>query len=632
MLTRNLQDFILAIIWAGILVFFSQISGKRLASLGKFSLSSKLENFLVAQALGLSLISYSIFFLGLVGAVKRAYFITIYVIILPFSCSPEIKNSLSGLKHSLQNLKLSIWFKNKKLLSKIALVLFILFIAGNFINCFSPPIERDAMTYHLKMPQSYIKTGSVSPEPNNFFSYFPQLVEMLYTFGLMFSNDYSSHLIHFYFGILAALAIFLFVRRISNSEAALFSALAFYSLPLVSQLSTWAYVDLALCFFTALALYFFLRALEDANWALLKLSAVLFGFAFSIKYLASISLYIVLIISMLHFLNTKSEKRAAFIKEIIYFLIILTVVALPWYLRNALLTGNPIYPFFYSIFKGPYWDMERAKLYSILLGLYGMGRSLLDYIMLPWRMAVYGGLDGPFDAEIGLTYLVLAPLLVFFKPRHKSANCLLIYGAAFFLMWTTLSQQVRFLLPAFAALSICLYSVFECAFKGSIVNRRSILILAIGLISYNLILSWQCFQKQKPLEFIIGKTSRQQYLIKYLKDYPAINYMNNNLSDKSKTYMVSIGNVGYYCQKDFIQESVFDYSFVKILKEAGSPQEILSWLKNQGASHVLINEVTASRYIYSDLELPQLQTYNTFRKNHLSLIYTNGILFLYQIV
>ncbi|MDD5292201.1 MAG: glycosyltransferase family 39 protein [Candidatus Omnitrophica bacterium] len=632
MFIKNIQDFLLATICLAILTLLSQILGKRLINLAKLQLQPRLENFLVSQALGLSVISYMVFFLGLIGAVKRINFIIIFWVILPLLCSPEIKNSLSGLKHNLQNLKLYLWFKNKRLLSKIALALFALFVLGNFLNCFTPPIERDAMTYHLRMPQSYIKTGHVSPEPNNIFSYFPQLTEMLYTFGLMFSNDYSSHLIHFYFGILAALTIFLFVRRISNTETALFSALAFYSLPIVSQLSTWAYVDLALCFFTMLALYFFSRAIEDTNWRLLKLSAVLFGFAFSVKYLSFISLYIILIISMIHFIRIKSGKRATFIKEILYFSIILIIVALPWYLRNILVTGNPVYPLFYSIFKGPHWDMERARLYDILLGLYGMGRSLMDYMLLPWRMAVYGGLDGPFDAQIGLTYIVLAPLLIFFRPRHKSANYILIYSAIFFFIWTTLSQQSRFLLPAFAALSICLYAVFDCAFKGSVINRRSILILAIGLMSYNLILSWQYFQKHKPLEFIIGKTSRQQYLMKYLKDYPAINYMNNNLSDESKTYMVSIGNIGYYCRKGFIQESVFDYTFEKVVKEAVSPQEIFLWLKNQGASHILINEVTASRYLYSDLGWPQLNTYDAFRKTHLSLIYTNGVLFLYQIV
>jgi flagellar biosynthesis protein FlhB len=220
MFIENILDFLLATLCLAILALFSQTLGKRLIGLAKFQLQSRLENFLVSQALGLATISYTVFFLGLIGAVKRVNFIIIFLIVLPLLCLPQLKKLLSNIQHVLGNLKLFSWSKNKSLLAKIALILLGLFLAMNFLNCFLPAIERDAMTYHLKMPQDYIKTGYVAPEPHNIYSYFPQFVEMLYTFGLIFSNDYSSHLIHFYFGLLIALTIFSFVRRISNSQAA----------------------------------------------------------------------------------------------------------------------------------------------------------------------------------------------------------------------------------------------------------------------------------------------------------------------------------------------------------------------------------------------------------------------------
>jgi hypothetical protein len=355
----------------------------------------------------------------------------------------------------------------------------------------------------------------------------------------------------------------------------------------------------------------------------LKLSAILLGLAFSVKYLAFLSLYAVIILFMIHLAKIKTSQRFWFIKQIIYFLVMLVIAALPWYLRNTLVTGNPFYPFFYSVFKGPYWDIERAKLYDIFLSVYGMGRSLTDYLLLPWRMTVYGGVDGPFDAQIGIVYILLTPLLIFFRSRHKSINYMLIYSAVFFFAWATLSQQGRFLLPVFAALSICFYAI---------INKRSMRLLVITLIIYNLFLSWQQFQKYKPFEFISGKTSHQQYLMKYLKDYPAINYINTHLSPNSKTYMVGIGNIGYYCQRPFMQESVFDYTFKKILMESSNQNQILDWLKNQGISHILINELSTAQYIYPDLGQIQLNIYKQFRQSHLKPIYTNGILFLYEII
>jgi len=630
MFIKNLQDFSLAAICVGVLIFLSQICGKRLVNLAKFPLQSRLENFLVSQALGLSVISYSIFFLGLIGAIKRVNFIIIFLLVIPVLFLAEIKDVFAKIKDTLR-LQLTLWFNNKSFLAKIALILLSLFILLNFLNCLLPPIERDAMTYHLKMPQEYIKTGYVTPEPHNIFSYFPQLVEMLYTFGLIFSNDYSSHLIHFYFGLLIALTIFSLVRRISNTETALFSALIFYSLPVVSQLSGWAYVDLALCFFSILSLYFFVPDLENIDRRLLKLSAILLGLAFAVKYLTLLHLYAMAVLVMIRFAKIKPTERTSFIKEIFYFLVLVMLVAMPWYLRNILVTRNPFYPFLYSLFKGPFWDMERAKLYDIFLSNYGMGRSFLDYLLLPWRMAVRGGLDGPFDAEIGITFLVFTPLLIFFRPKNKTANYLLIYSAVFFFAWTTLSQQSRFLLPALATLSICLYAIFDCPLKEKVINKNSLRLLAIALISYNLFLSWQQFQKNKPFQFIMGKTSRQQYLIANLKDYPAVDYINTQLPKDSKTYMVGIGNIGYYCQKPFIQESIFDYIFKKMLTESLSEKGILLWFKNQGVSHILINELSATQYIYPDLGYLQLTIYKQFRRNHFKVIYANNILFLYEI-
>lgn len=628
---RNLLHILLAGICVSFLLFLSQITGRRLIQLGKFSFQSKLERFIISQAFGLAALAYSIFILGLIGGIQHIIFITLYIIVLPLVFLSDIKTICSKIKYEFLHLKLFSWIKNIPLLSKVALILLVTFVAINFINTLMPPIGRDAMTYHLKMPQYYIQTRYVQPEPPNIHSYFPALVEMLYTFGLILSNDYSSHLIHFYFGILAALTIFMFARRISNIGAALFCALTFYSMPLVSQLSSWAYVDLALCFFTLLAIGFFSFALEDINPKLIKLSAILFGIALGIKYLTLISLYIIIIIFLIRWIKTPSLKRPFLLRQSMYFFTICAVVALPYYVRNILITGNPVYPFFYSIFGGPHWDTQRAILYNIFLRVYGMGYSIIDYLLLPWRMVVYAGLDGPFDGEIGALYLTLAPLLIWFRPKHKSAKYMLMYIILSFFAWANTSQQVRFLLPALGALSICLYAPFECPLKGKIINRCSIRLIAIGLILYNLSFVVLQFQKYQPLAFVSGKINREEFLKKHLRDYEPIQYMNTHLSSNSKTYMVAISNIGYYCKKPFVQESIFDYTFRNIISESTSPQQIASWLRKQGITHLLINEDTAIQYIYPDLDTLHLKRYNIFHNNYLDPVYNNGIVFLYQI-
>ncbi|NQU19308.1 hypothetical protein HQ550_04045 [bacterium] len=200
-----------------------------------------------------------------------------------------------------------------------------------------------------------------------------------------------------------------------------------------------------------------------------------------------------------------------------------------------------------------------------------------------------------------------------------------------FFAWANTSQQVRFLLPALGALSICLYAPFECSLKGKIINRCSIRLIAIGLILYNLSFVVLQFQKYQPLAFVSGKINREEFLKKHLRDYEPIQYMNTHLSSNSKTYMVAISNIGYYCKKPFVQESIFDYTFRNIISESTSPQQIASWLRKQGITHLLINEDTAIQYIYPDLDTLHLKRYNIFHNNYLDPVYNNGIVFLYQI-
>jgi len=504
------------------------------------------------------------------------------------------------------------------------------------INSLTPPIGRDAVMYHLKMPQHYIQTKYVYPELTNFYSFFPPLIEMLYTFTLMLSNDYSSHLLHFYFGILAALTIFAFVRRISDLDIAIFTALIFYSLPIVSQLSSWAYVDLALCFYTILSVCFLSKALaqENINTPLIKLSAILLGLALGIKYFTLLSLYLIVILFLIKYINIQKTKRPFLLRQGLIFVVLSALIASPWYLRNIFMTGNPFYPFFYSLFGGPYWSLEQAKLYEFWLRHnFSMGHSIIDYLLIPWRLAVYGTFDGPFDGKIGPIYLTLTPLIILFKPRHKFAKYLLMYSALFFFCWINISQQARFLLPALAILTICLYAIFELDFKGTIVNHHSIRLLTIGLVIYNLLFVFEQFKRYQPLAFITGKINREEFLLNHLRNYRPIQYINKNLSQNSKILMVAMGNVGYYCKKPFIQETLFeDYTFRKIMTSSKSPEQILSWFKKQGATHFLINEVTASKFIYTDLDPLHLNIYSMFRNKYLRIGYADAYVVLYKIL
>ena len=56
-------------------------------------------------------------------------------------------------------------------------------------------------------------------------------------------------------------------------------------------------------------------------------------------------------------------------------------VALPWYVKNAILTGNPVYPLFFGGANDEADRLARASFEE-----YGHGTSLLDLVLLPFRL------------------------------------------------------------------------------------------------------------------------------------------------------------------------------------------------------------------------------------------------------
>ena len=77
---------------------------------------------------------------------------------------------------------------------------------------------------------------------------------------------------------------------------------------------------------------------------------------------------------------------------LVYYVFPAAILLSPWLIKSAILTGNPVYPFCYNIFGGPEWDEALSgQMVSSHLNL-GMGRTFVDYLLLPLSGHNEGGL------------------------------------------------------------------------------------------------------------------------------------------------------------------------------------------------------------------------------------------------
>src|SRR5688572_2629574 len=162
----------------------------------------------------------------------------------------------------------------------------VLAIAGTItlIESLAPVVAQDALVYHLAVPAKWIEAGGFVPIAGNFFASFPQNVELLFAWGLLLDGDSLAQWFHWFLGALSAASCASLARALPGRTSGLTAAAIFATVPTVTLIAGWAYVDLGVVFFATASLLGFVRWVErdEAPWLLA--SALLAGLAAGCKY------------------------------------------------------------------------------------------------------------------------------------------------------------------------------------------------------------------------------------------------------------------------------------------------------------------------------------------------------------
>ena len=108
--------------------------------------------------------------------------------------------------------------------------------------------------------------------------------------------------------------------------------------------------------------------------------------------------------------------------------------------------------------------------------------------------------------------------------------------------------------------------------------------------SYNIYYSIVQFSDiYDPWEFLTGRESEESYLSRALPSYPVFEYINNNLP--SNSLILFLGEtMNFYCQRKVVSSTAFDINpIVTALKNAKTKEDVYTYLKQLGITHILIN-------------------------------------------
>lgn len=575
--------------------------------------AARLERGLISFAVGLGVLAYGMLTLGLLGGLYAPSAAAWLLILAALGGRSHVRMARALRERILRGAHLPAWGWG------IAL-LFLAFALVAAVGVLTPPtpLEWDSLAYHLADPKIYIQSHRIYYLPWESHSNFAFTTEMWYTLGLLWGSVPLAKCFHFACGVGTCLTLYALGRRHLTPGIGLVAALLFASTPLVFWEGGTAYADLATTFFATLTLLTVVNAVSALSspavpegysntggrpaprsplrlpW--LAVSAALMGLTLSTKATALTTLGL-LALGLLVTLARRAGRNRAAVAAAAWVGLSLLVGA-PWYVKSAVYThGNPVFPFYYNLFGGQYWNAAAAAAYDQSNAAFGMGRAPISLLLLPWNlmMALLPGHSPPtmlpFN-NFATPLMTLSPVLLaalFFPAFGRGTpgivKILGAYALGAGLLWFVTAQHVRYLLPVLPVLCLLTAWVLSCALNARWWSGYALMALTSVSVLFSLWIGGQFAAQEAPVA--LGLVSTRDYMTRRDAVYPALEFVNTQLPPQAK--LVFYGNpLGFYCDRPYLWGEAGHSAFIPY-GSFRSAEDLRRWLAAQGVTHILVN-------------------------------------------
>lgn len=618
------------------------------------------ESFFIFTILGIGVFSIFVFFTGVIGLLNKYFYLGVISPFFIYGIILLVKNIVTP--------KLSHF----SLIEKIGLILILLIGFINLIGALTPETFYDSQFYLLGLPAQWILNRKITSDIFIPPSFFPFNINMIYTLLVLLGNEVSAKLFHFFSGLFVAFGVYIFCKKYFSRKVGVFAALIFYSVPLVMLVSWKTAIELGIGLFEFAMIFALVNYVNELlkkssagtqrsekivkntveprkhetlkkpklifpfrvfvpSWLnpsdffankWLLLSGVFCGFSLGSKYTSLAFCFLPAIVSIFVFNLFSKESIKTVLARIIIFVVVSFVVSSPWFVRNLLLSGNPVFPFFsdkigHLAIRGGnlFADPPHPKF------------TLLNYFGFLWPMTM-----GTLQQETypGPIFLLFVPLILVFRNVDKKIKFLLLFLSFAVVLWAVFGRfYLRYFIPTLPVASII--------FAYFIVNQdtanffRNLCLLVVFYVTLNNLSFASRILKdtQDPLNYVLGNISKKEYLSTQRPSYPApyyqtLSWANENLPKDAK--IIFLGETrGLYSERVFFTSGAGDYSpFVEKLKKVKDAKGFYEMLRKEGITHILFNGPEAKRlagYEPFYFDENDLKVFDDFWRKHVREVY-----------
>ncbi len=518
--------------------------------------ADKVERLLLSIALGFGLNFLVLILIGVMWELNLLTIILTQVILLlalgVTAFYRGLRPKLKGIAHVPGN---PIKHRVDILTVLVIVVIGTFLTAATYKNVSLPATEWDSLAYGVNYARIIFEKHSIpliaGPSLGlEMAANYPPGVQLVGAFLYVFAgsaNDFYFRILSPILGLATIIATYKFAITLSrNRIVAVFAVLTLSAIPLFWEPFIQETYFMALTFMLTLSAFFFFKAYESKsdNVKKYEIAGTLLGcFAALTSYIGLFSFGLLLIYAI----DAKvSLKRFASL------ITLAVLVTIPWYARNTVLLGNPIYPFFGI---GKYLDsflrnstVQHFQGYSTVgiffwLSIFGkLGIGILGVLI---AYLTFSSRKNPFIVLPSYLKRSLSDSI----PSYLQSKFLIILPSYLFLAGLTLMTMhipfPRYLIIAFP----CSAVVFSAAVKSRLNVRNFTRAIAVGLlfvvaISSVLILPYMNYSKP-PARLGDNKWS---YLTHVYEEADAWEWINNNTSTDARIATFDIKE--YYIERD----------------------------------------------------------------------------------
>ncbi|MDP3940701.1 MAG: glycosyltransferase family 39 protein [bacterium] len=491
---------------------------------------------MILTGLIVGLYAYALFFFGIIGILTRQAAIGLSLVSI-IALVPIAISSL-GKGYSF----ISALFSPKYFRALLYLVLIVLMASVNLAGALGPEVAFDSLWYHLVLPKLYLLSNTMTFVPGGllYYSAMPKLGELMYTGGLSFGSEVFPKLISWGAGLLVVGVIYKIARMYINREYSLLACVIFYANLVVGWESSSAYVDLLVAFFVSLSMYCFFSFLKNKQKMFFFFSAVFVGLSISTK-LLSLGTLLLFVLSIVFFFRLRKSDYMITKRDTLSFILLSLLLPLPWFLFSLMHTGNPVYPFFTSMYQ-----------VAANLQISNFFQSIYDFI----RLFLFA------PDPLSPIYIMSVPLVFSLLRRYSRQESVLLFFVALSIIIMYLIPRTggsRFFLPylpllsVFVAMSVKkLMEVKSTTNVAHLVEISAVCILFVSIV-------YRGVANAKYLPVIFGSETKGQFLTKHLNFnfadfYDTDGYFTSNITKNDRVLLYGFHNL-YYVDFPFIDQS-----------------------------------------------------------------------------